>query len=178
MANEAHAELGGASSAVFDQMRSEHREVLSRMDVFVSDTDRIGSTDGVDATVEKTVRETLDHLAHQFDTHMKAEDDVIYTILEDAIPTARQSIAPLRQEHDDLRSMLAGLNATLALPAGRARNEQVAVQGQDFADLLRIHIRKEESVVFSVAERMLQPAEIARIVARLSRSKGASNNEA
>jgi hemerythrin-like domain-containing protein len=174
MDREPLAESSNPGRSVFDRMRSDHRNALARIDALQVDSDRIGRMDGRDETTEQAVRDTLDHLEQQFRTHMRAEDDVIFSILEDAIPTARQSIAPLRQEHDDLRGMLRDLNATLARPAGRARNEQVAVQGQDFADLLRIHIRKEESVVFSVAERMLNPQELAQISARLTHSQGAS----
>jgi hemerythrin-like domain-containing protein len=158
-------------------MRSEHREVLERLERLQADTHRIGYSDGSNEAAEIAVASTLAHLERQFQTHMKAEDDVIYSILEKAIPTIRQSLAPLRQEHEDLRSMLADLNDTLAQPAGRSRNEQVAVQGRDFADLLRIHIRKEESVVFSVAELVLKPEELAQLSARLTPSKGASEHE-
>ena len=167
----------GVRLAVLDRMRLEHREVLARIDALETDADCIWRTEGRDESAEQAVQDTLDHLGRQFKTHMRDEDEVIYSILEDAIPTARRSIAPLRQEHEDLRSLLADLQDTLARPAGRARNEQVAVQGQDFADLLRIHIRKEESVVFSVAERVLQPAEIAHLTARLTHSRGASEDE-
>jgi hemerythrin-like domain-containing protein len=51
----------------------------------------------------------------------------------------------------------------------------VAVQLRDFVDLLRIHIRKEEVVVFRVAERALAPDAVAALAARMTRnSKGAN----
>lgn len=166
-----------SAGSVFERMRAEHREVLARIDALEADTDRMGRTDGADAPTEQSIRDVLEHLRRQFDTHMRAEDEVIYPTLEEALPTAGRSVAPLRQEHGELRSMLSDLEGTLGRTPGRARNQQIAVQGQDFVDLLRIHIRKEESVVFAVAERMLQPTELARIATWLKRLKGASTDE-
>jgi len=60
--------------------------------------------------------------------------------------------AALVAEHRDLESMLAGFTQTLALPPGPSRDEQLAVQARDLAELLRLHIRKEEAVVFRLAD--------------------------
>ena len=60
--------------------------------------------------------------------------------------------------------MLAALIGLLQSPAGSARDEQIAIQMADLAELLRIHIRKEERLVFQVAERVLRPGELERLM--------------
>ena len=65
--------------------------------------------------------------------------------------------------------MLIRLKATLGEPAGPDRDEQIVVQLRDFIDLLRIHIRKEEALVISVAERVLRQSEVELLKARMSR---------
>jgi len=81
-------------------------------------------------------------LKAQFDSHMAAEDEVLYPALLGAIPAASGSIEPLFAEHAELRHMLARLAATLDEPATAERSEQIRVQVHDLADLLRLHIRK------------------------------------
>jgi len=108
-------------------------------------------------------------LEQQFATHMRVEDDALFPALIEVLPEAGGSIAPLRDEHDELRSMLGGLARLLAQPIGPERDEQVAVQVIDLVDLLRIHVRKEEAVVFRVAERVLPAPTLRRLAELLER---------
>jgi hemerythrin-like domain-containing protein len=153
---------------VFRNMRAEHKAVLGRLTTLLASARRIAARAGAAPTEEARVRAFTDHLEKQFATHMRAEDMVIYPVLETALTGARPSLAPLRGEHDTLRRMLEGLRETLAEPAGAVRNEQIAVQAQDLADLLRIHIRKEEAIVFAVADRLLAPRELSALGAQLA----------
>ncbi|HEU4724578.1 MAG TPA: hemerythrin domain-containing protein, partial [Candidatus Eisenbacteria bacterium] len=107
----------------------------------------------------------------QFASHMAAEDEVLYPALLGAIPAASGSIEPLFSEHAELRQMLARLAATLREPVTPERSEQIRVQVHDLADLLRLHIRKEEALVFRLAPQLLAPREIAAVSARLSRRR-------
>jgi hemerythrin-like domain-containing protein len=63
--------------------------------------------------------------------------------------------------------MLSRLDETLLERPVAARDEQIAVQARDLVDLLRIHIRKEEALVLSVAERVLKPQEIDSLERRM-----------
>jgi hemerythrin-like domain-containing protein len=148
-------------------MRTDHHAVLERLEPIEASAERIAS--GAARSADETgMREFVAHLEAQFATHMRAEDEVIYPALESALPDTRGSLAPLRTEHQELRDMLASLRAMLDEPAGAARNEQIAVQAKDLADLLRIHIRKEEAIVFAVAERLMRPGELSALGARLA----------
>jgi hemerythrin-like domain-containing protein len=155
-------------SKIFERMREDHRNVLERIRVL----------DAAAAAIPKGVagdwpgpeaRQVLGLLRLQFQTHMAAEDEVLYPALAEALPVARPSMEPLIADHGVLRMMLADLEQELGEPASDARNEQMGVQLRDLADLLRIHIRKEEAVVFTIAERALTPKEVEALAARLDR---------
>lgn len=110
----------------------------------------------------------VEMLQRQFRTHMAAEDDILYPAIMRAIPASAGSLEPLADEHAELRQMLLRLRATLREPDGEERDEQIAIQVHDLAELLRLHIRKEESLVLSVAARLLRPEEIHAVLERMS----------
>jgi hemerythrin-like domain-containing protein len=149
-------------STIFQRMRADHAHVLGELDAIERAAAAAGGPHH-----EQDLHELVGVLERHFATHMRAEDEVLFPALIEALPEARGSIAPLRGEHDELRSMLAGLARVLAQPPGPAREEQIAVQVRDLVDLLRIHVRKEEAVVFSVAERVLPEPTLRRIAERL-----------
>jgi hemerythrin-like domain-containing protein len=143
-------------------MRSDHRNVLERLALLApepGDGPTQPERPGLPA-----IREFVEFLAGQFDTHMAAEDDVLFPIVAQALPATADSLAPLQLEHRELHTMLGALSALLDAPAGHARDEQIGIQLADLAELLRIHIRKEERLVFQVAERVLLPGELERLV--------------
>lgn len=155
---------------IFEQMREDHRQVLGELRALESAATRDGRRAGRKDAAEG-IRRVLDHMRRQFDTHMAAEDEVLYPALQEALPQTVANIGLLRGEHDTLRTMLAQLEATIAGAACPERDEQLAVQIRDFVDLLRIHIRKEEALVISVAERVLRPREVEALAARMSRGE-------
>lgn len=158
-----------SSSKVFERMRQDHRHVLEEILVLERASAAVRSHSVGADWPGGTARAVLAMLARQFGSHMAGEDEVLFPALTEALPETRSSIEPLRADHGALRMMLADLEEALQEPAGPARNEQIAVQLRDFVDLLRIHIRKEEVVVFGVAERALSPREVETLAARMAR---------
>lgn len=140
----------------FARFRREHRSVLGRLDRLESAV----LTRRPTRASEALLREAVAHFEDQFGTHMAAEDAVLFPAVGANLPEARETLAPLANEHVALRSMLATLQQTLERPHGRARDEQLVVQTRDLVDLLRIHIEKEEAVVFALAERVLRPRDL------------------
>lgn len=151
------------SERPFERLRADHRRVLDETAAIEAAVSGLGPAARLTPSAEAGLRALLALLEHQFATHMRAEDERVFPALVAALPEARDSVRPLVAEHRELRSMLAALTDLLAALPGASRDEQVAVQVRDLADLLRIHIRKEEAVVLGVAERVLSPAEIARL---------------
>jgi len=154
--------LGGT---IFQRMRADHTRVLGELDAL----ERAAGAAGGGSHHEPDLRELVELLERQFATHMRVEDEALFPALIEALPEARGIIAPLRVEHDELRSMLRGLAWLMIQPAGPTREEQIAVQVRDLVDLLRIHVRKEEAVVFSVAERVLPGPTLQQIAEHLER---------
>lgn len=156
-------------TSIFEQMRNDHRRVLDRVETLEMGVrgpgPRRGRSLGGDRHGE--IRDVVELLKRQFATHIAAEDEVLFPALVDALPQTKATMGPLHAEHAELRSMLTRLDATLREPVGPARDEQISVQVRDLVDLLRIHIRKEEAVVLSVAERVLKPEEIEALEQRM-----------
>jgi hemerythrin-like domain-containing protein len=154
---------------VFRQLRADHRHVLAELP-------RLEREAGISTRRAKpapiggyTLAGILEALARQFDSHMAAEDDVLFPLLARALPETLSRLEPLSLEHQELRWLLGSLTRLMRAPTSRERDEQIAVQARDFVDLLRIHVRKEEVVVFRVAERVLGPDQLEEVAARIAR---------
>jgi hemerythrin-like domain-containing protein len=147
---------------LFNRMRADHGRVLV-------DLERLEMAAGcapAHALDLAALRELATAMERNFALHMSAEDDVLFPALARALPATAASLAPLRDEHRELRAMLADLAGLLDRPASSARDEQIAVLARDFADLLRIHIRKEEAIAFRIAEPVLHGGELDQLAAR------------
>lgn len=151
------------AASPFARFRRDHARVLARLSAMHATAPGPGRR-----VREAPLRRHLAGLARQFDTHMAAEEAVLYPALAATFPEAAGTLAPLHEEHADLRAMLASLEELLERPAARERDIQIAVDVRDLVDLLRAHIRKEESVVFDVSERVMKAREMRGLVRRLA----------
>lgn len=131
--------------------------------------------DGLD---EALVHSIVAEIGRQFGTHMAAEDDVLFPAMAGAFPEACGTLEPLSGDHEELRVLLAELTATLAAAPGRGRNERLGVLTRDFVDLLRLHIRREELVVFQVACRVLTERDVEELARRLREQRNAGGGAA
>lgn len=154
-------------TTLFERMRQDHRRVLERVDALEHAARPMEPRRGRARVPNVVMRDVVALLKDQFATHMAAEDEVLFPALLRALPQTRATLDPLRAEHEELRSMLHRLECTLGESPGRSRNEEIAIQVRDLADLLRIHVRKEEAVALSVAERVMQPHEIEAVESRM-----------
>lgn len=152
-----------ASPDPFLAFRHDHAAVLARLERL----EREAVADG-GRPAEGALRELVEYLERQFGTHMAAEDRVLYPALRTAFPEARGTLEPLLADHAELRQMRAALARLLDGQAAPARDEQVAVLARDLADLLRLHIRREESVVLDVAARVLNHDELSAMAVGLA----------
>jgi hemerythrin-like domain-containing protein len=153
---------------VFERMRADHQYVLREILILDQAARRGPAREAGPEWPGEPALRVLDMLAKQFETHMAAEDEILFPTLIEALPQTRLSIEPLLADHAALRDMLQALQRLIDAPPGEARDEQIGVQLRDFVDLLRIHIRKEELIVISVAERVLRPNEVEAFAARMA----------
>lgn len=147
---------------ILQKLRSDHARVLRDLDL----VDGALRTGPRAEAAPAALRRVLARLARQFDTHMAAEDERLYPAFAAVLPEASAGLETLRTEHAELRALLARMSAALRLPPDSRRDEAIRVLWSDFSELLRIHIRKEESVVFHVAERVVPEKDWRRIAAR------------
>ena len=167
-------------STIFERLRADHERVLGELGALeraagISGAPRARAAKrGGDAhhLDEAACRRVLDLVAEQFDTHMATEDEALFPALARALPEALGRLESFRVEHEEMRGMLAGLFALMKRPAAPERDEQLAVQARDFVDLLRIHVRKEEAIVFRMAEQVLAPAELDKITQHMAQAAG------
>lgn len=152
---------------LIDRMRRDHERVLRD----------VASLEGALTRAPRAKRGPSEAIARvlamlelQFQTHMAAEDQILYPAIERTLSSSAATLEPLHGEHVELREMLGRLQATLREPPSADKDEQVAVQVHDMADLLRLHIRKEEALVFHVAARLLGPEEIAAVLKQMDAS--------
>ena len=148
----------------YESFRRDHARVLRRLEML--ETTLPGGR--VRTLRVAPLRALIAHLERQFATHMAAEEVVLFPALERAFPESAGSLRSLCDEHVELRAMLAALAATLMRAPTRQRDEQVVIQARDFADLLRLHIRREETIVFDVSERVLVARELRGLARRLA----------
>lgn len=157
---------------VFDRMRTDHVRVLRELATLEGTLAGLETIGKISREVEATMRVAVELLERQFGTHMAAEDELMFPALERTLPHAAGQIEQLRAEHQELRSMLGSLGRLLGRSGDRERDEQVVVQFHDLLDLLRIHIRKEESAVFRVAERVFEPPMLQALAERMNSGAG------
>lgn len=149
--------------SIFQRLRDDHARVLGAIDAL----ERNAVAPDTVSRREAELGGLVSMLQRQFAIHMCAEDDILFPALIDTLPEARDTLAPLRAEHDELRNMLTGLGQLLTQAREPIRDEQISVQVRDLVDLLRIHVRKEDALVFSIAERLLSEKTLHRIAERL-----------
>ncbi len=135
----------------FARLRLDHARLLSRF----SELEHAGITEPGEAFEDGPLHELAAHLGSEFAAHMATEDAEMFPPLVRALPELRGTLVQLTCEHVEVRGMLGALCTLLSQPRGSARDEQLRVLVRDLIDLIRLHVRREECVVFDLAARVL-----------------------
>jgi hemerythrin-like domain-containing protein len=136
-----------------DPMRDEHRRLLARMDALVA---RLAEERDPGMPVPVDLLNEAEAIGLELDGHLEREDGEVYRSLVELLPETAPRFAALRREREELRGMLHAFLARLAGPGDDDRDEQIAVESEDLAELTRIHVRKEEALVFGLADHALR----------------------
>lgn len=145
-----------ATNALFASLRREHSgalALLAELEAGLLERDPAG---GAGRSLEAAVADLDGCLA----AHVKVHDDVLFPALESAVPETSRSLSALRDEHDELRGLISALASRLREPRADSLDEQLRVIFRDLADLLRLHLDREERMVFTVASRVLRDYEL------------------
>jgi hemerythrin-like domain-containing protein len=156
------------SESPTDQLRHEHELVLLVVEAMEREVASIESTGRVHTD---DVAKMEDFTRHFTDgCHHAKEEKVLFPLLEAIDPAAGGPVSVMLSEHE------AGRAATRAvadnLPAVDADAEARRVVAENlglYAQLLRLHINKENMVLFPLADRVLGAEDRQRLVAGFER---------
>jgi hemerythrin-like domain-containing protein len=140
--------------AAIDQLVAEHREIEQLTDSLV----RWSRAAGDEALDQRREATRFVHVLRSFvaDWHHAREDAILFHMLDGACPShERGAVAVMLQEHLRLDSLVAELALLAAAPESWTRAERARVEAtaQSYADLQRLHISKEETIVFPMGTR-------------------------
>ena len=119
----------------------------------------------------KVLEEVLRFMEGDLPLHRKKEEEVLFPALGRHIGTETGPIAVMLQEHEAELNHLRDLRAAVDdLKGGGDAGNRVRGSARAILELLRAHIRKEDEILFPMAEQRLTPeehAEVARSMAAI-----------
>jgi iron-sulfur cluster repair protein YtfE (RIC family) len=96
--------------------------------------------------LRERAKELLDFFAGNLVAHFRAEEEVLFPVIRDAVPASASMIDELIKNHDQIRKAVSQLEA----------GTRLAKLIFDLGDLLERHIRKEERELFPLIEKHLE----------------------
>jgi hemerythrin-like domain-containing protein len=141
-----------------DQLRREHDLVLmvvEAMEREVADIERTGHVHS------ERVAQMIDFTRNFTDgNHHTKEEELLFPLLEERSASAGGTVSILLSEHEAARDCIRKIDA--ALPDAEQSAEARAAIAENlklYAFLLRLHIGKEDTVLFPLTERLLNAQE-------------------
>ncbi len=97
--------------------------------------------------------------------HGKEEDVLFVAMAEAGFPTESGPLAVMRQEHDHGRRLVRQLRELAERPSRWTTEDRERFAGvaHTFAELLRLHIAKEDDVLYPMAEARLSAAQLRQV---------------
>jgi hemerythrin-like domain-containing protein len=145
-----------------DLLTQEHKVILRALDVL----DHMAAWIVEDQPVAVADVESILNFLRAFadNQHQAKEESALFPEL---LRTSAANDAPLRQmvfEHDQERSLVEGLEDSLRTKHGM----DFVHFAHRLTGLIRTHIRKEDNILFPIAERCLSPEQDERVTAELN----------
>ena len=163
------------------QLAEEHEYVLLVVGAMQTEADYIERTGEVHA---ERVAQMVDFTRNFTDgDHHAKEEDLLFPLLEERSETAGGTISILLSEHQAARECIRAIDRALRDAVGADEERAAAARGvivenlRLYAFLLPLHIGKEDTVLFSLTDRLLSVQEqeiLAREFDRLGTTPGAA----
>lgn len=167
-----------AMHPVMQAYRDEHDAFSKVLAEFRAALDKM-KTDGLDHAADATIREFFRCLDEDVFPHNRREEKVLFPLLAERLlaagehskgPTPTTAVDALEDDHDQILQLgaltfnLFGVASRLPDEKSRKMVFDAAVgQGIELAELLRLHIFREDHVVFSLAHQHITTAEFDRM---------------
>jgi len=145
-----------------DALIQEHKIILRALDVLDQMAERVEQEQPVDTEDVETLLRFLRKFAD--DLHQTKEESALFPELMRTAAANQPALKQMLFEHDQERSLVEGLEDSLRSKKG---SEFVQFAGR-LSDLLRTHIRKEDTILFEIADRSLSPEQDDRVMAGLN----------
>ncbi len=149
-------------------LRHEHELVLMVVEAMEHEVAAIERDDRVDAG---RVADMVDFTRTFTDgCHHAKEERVLFPALEQRGPAAAGAVSVMLAEHDAGREAVRAIDGALPrVETDAAARRTVAEHLGLYAQLLRLHINKENNVLFPLADRLLGDADMQRLAAEFER---------
>ena len=163
---------------VSEELIREHDLILAVLDAAEKEAGRIGKDGAVDAA---RIRQFVEFFRNFVDRchHGKEEKHLFFRISMHGLPEGESSVAVMFHEHEQGRKLIAAISE--ALPPAEAGDADAARSLgrhlQNYVELLRIHIDKENNVLFPRAENLLSDTEKQEVVAGYEKIESAEMGE-
>lgn len=156
------------SESPTEVLREEHELVLMVVAAMEREVAAIESTDHVNAD---RVMNMVDFTRNFTDgCHHNKEEKLLFPLLEQRDPAAGGPVSVMLSEHEAGREAVRAINGALPdVEEDPAARKTVAESLGLYAQLLRLHINKENTVLFPLADRLLGELDKKRLAADFER---------
>lgn len=149
-------------SRAIDDLMHEHEALLYALPILESFERQTAAGQAVDVVDLAAFIGFLKEFADKCH-HGKEEGILFPALLAAGIPGESGPVGELLEEHVQGRGWIAQMESSLWPPS---RPERFALAARAYRELLQAHIRKENEVMFPMAERTLEPAQLEGIFER------------
>lgn len=155
-------------ATILQQLHQDHRSMARVLNVLEAQRERLQSGWDPDYGL---LEDLVHYLLHYADEYHHAKEDLIFARLSRRDAASRPAVAALEREHAEIAARGARLYDSIRqVTQGDTlvERERLVAQADDYLQVLRRHMRTEESTVFPQAERTLEPDDWTEIDRRLA----------
>ncbi len=158
-------------------LKEEHQAVLRKLTALETDISHLNER----AEISAELKELASFFETEFWTHFDKEEKALFPEFDNFMPRGVGPLAVMLQEHEVLRDtnevMQEGIAKYLS-GADDAETRQIITQnGSHFVDFLRQHIRKEDGILFAMADMHLTSQQMEKITALFAKIDGARQHQ-
>ncbi len=147
-----------------EDLVNEHEVILRMLRVMEKASDELRKGGDVDPGLWKGASDFLQNFVDRCH-HTKEERHLFPALVERGVSGEVGPIAVMLREHEDGRAHTKRLRALSASSPSKKTNEGISKTVVAYVDLLSMHIRKENGVLFPLANQVLTPEDLKRLEA-------------
>jgi hemerythrin-like domain-containing protein len=141
-----------------EDLKNEHEVIVKMLGVMERGYGMMREGKDVDPELWKGASEFLENFVDRCH-HTKEEKHLFPTMMERGVSGEVGPIAVMMREHDDGRAHAKKLRSLIKSSPTKKKNEGISKAVRAYVDLLSMHIRKENGVLFPLADLVLTPAD-------------------